>query len=250
MPILVLLTLAAQVLCAIHVVRTGRQLYWLMIIAMLPGLGCGVYFITNILPDLRNDPRSRQVARKVLHTIDPERRRREIKHRLDVSDTIDNRRALAGESLRMGDYANAAELYRSCLKGLYATDPEFLLGLAHAQAGAGDFAAVRQTLETLIQANPNFQSSDGHLLYARSLEEIGEHEAALKEYEALATSFPGEEGRYRYAALLRKRERYADARNIYSEMLKREKAAPRYYKRKEKAWLDAARRELAAMGPG
>ena len=56
-----------------------------------------------------------------------------------MADTVDNRRALAEESLRMGDFSNAAELYRTILKGMYATDASFLLGLAQAQAGANDF---------------------------------------------------------------------------------------------------------------
>ena len=59
----------------------------------------------------------------------------------------------------------------------------------------------------------------------------------------------GEEARYRYGALLKKRERFREAREVFGDMLKREKAAPKYYRRKEREWLDAARRDLAALGP-
>lgn len=249
MPILILVSLIAQIICAIHVARTGRQLYWIWIIVALPGIGCTVYFVTQILPDLRNDPRSRKIARQMLHTIDPERQRRRIQQQLDISDTVDNRRKLAAECLRLGDYANAAELFRSCLKGIYATDPEFMLGLAQAQAGANDFRGTRQTLEALIQAHPDYRSNDGHLLYARALEELGDTEAALHEYQTLATSYPGEEARYRYATLLRKGGRTSEAKTVLDSMLKRAKLAPRYYRRKEKHWLAAAQRELTEVNP-
>ena len=128
MPILVIVSLALQIACAVHVVRSGRPLYWIWILFIGSYLAVIVYFIVAIVPDLRNDPRSRVAANRVRDTIDPERRRRTIQQRLEVADTVDNRRALAEESMRLGDYANAAELYRSILKGMYATDAGFLIG--------------------------------------------------------------------------------------------------------------------------
>jgi hypothetical protein len=250
MPILLLASLALQVLCAIHVVRSGRPLYWIWLLLIGSYLAVIVYALVAVIPDLRNDPRSRTVAKRVLNTIDPARQRRFIEQRLELADTADNRRALAEECLRLGDYANAAELYQSILKGIYATEPPFMLGLAHAQAGSGNYAAARSTLDALIQAHPAFRSSDGHLLYARCLEEVGEHDAALQEYEVLSRSYPGEQARLRYATLLRKHERVDDARQVLRDMLKRAKFAPRYYRRKESEWLDAAKRELSTLDPG
>lgn len=248
MPVLIVVSLALQILCAIHVVRSGRPLYWIWLLLIGSYLAVAIYVLVAVLPDLRNDPRSRKAGQRVLATLDPARQRRRIQERLDLADTVDNRRALAEECLRTGDYANAAELYSSILKGLYATDPMFMLGLAQAQAGKNDFAAARATLDALIQANPQFRSTDGHLLYARCLEELGEHAAALHEYETLARSYPGEEARFRYGSLLKKRARADEAQNVFQDMLRRAKAAPRYYRRKERDWLDAARRELSEIG--
>lgn len=247
MQILALVSLILQILCAIHVVRTGRPLYWILILLIGSYLAVAVYLLVAVIPDLHNDPRRRRFARQMLTTIDPERQRREIKERLDAADTVDNRKALAEECLRLGDYANAADLYRSILKGMYANDPNFMLGLAEAEAGLGDYAKARTTLEALIRANPDFRSSDGHLLYARCLEELGEDDAALAEYEVLARGYPGEEARFRYGRLLKKRGQSGEARSVFDDMLKRARAAPRYYRRKEREWIDAAQRELATL---
>ena len=249
MPALFILSIVLQFVCLVHVVRTGRPHWWMWIIFIGSYLAVAVYFFTQILPDLRNDPRSRKLVRDVHNKIDPERQRRRIAQELEAADTVNNRRRLAEESLRLGDYANAAELYRSMLKGIYATEPGFMLALAQAQAGLGEFAGARDTLDALIKANPEFTSSDGHFLYARCLEELGEHARALEEYDALSTSYPGEEARLRYGLLLKKLERYADARRVFEEMHKRAKVAPAYYRRKEKEYLDAAKKELAALGP-
>lgn len=250
MPILIFASLALQFVCLVHMVRSGRPYWWIWVIMIGSYLGVAVYIVTQMLPDLRNDPRSRSLARQVVHSIDPERQRRRIALELEAADTVENRRRLAEESLRLGDYANAAELYGSVLKGLYATDPLFLLGLAQAQAGLREYEQARDTLDALIRANPDFKSADGHFLYARCLEELGDTPRALEEYAALSTSYPGEEARLRYGLLLKKLERFADARQVFNDMLKRAKVAPAYYRRKEKAHLDAAKRELAALGPG
>lgn len=248
MPILVLVSFALQIACAVHVVRSGRPMYWIWLLLIGSYLAVIVYVVVAVIPDLRNDPRGRAAARNVLNTFDPERRRREIRTRLDVADTVDNRKALAEESLRLGDYANAADLYRSTLKGLYATDPMLMLGLAQAEAGTGDHAAARATLDALIKANPQFRSADGHLLYARCLEELGEHDKAIGAYEVLARSYPGEEARVRYGSLLMKCGRRGDARGVFEDVLKRARSAPGYYRRKEQEWIAAAKRELSGMG--
>jgi hypothetical protein len=248
-PILVLVSIALQIACAVHVVRSGRQLYWIWILFIGSYLAVIVYVIVAVIPDLRNDPRSRHAARKLVQTFDPERQRRTIKQRLEVADTVDNRRALAEECMRLGDYANAADLYRSVLKGVYATDAAFLLGLAQAQANTEDFAGAQSTLDTLFSANPSFRSTDAELLRARVLEAQGHLEAALEQYRTLAISYPGEEARFRYGALLKQRARFGEARTVFRDMLTRAKNAPRYYCQKEKDWLDSAQRELASLGP-
>ena len=249
-PLLVLVSIALQIACAVHVVRSGRPLYWIWILFIGSYLAVIVYLLVAVIPDLRNDPRGRRAATRVLHTIDPERRRRTIQQRLEIADTVDNRRALAEESMRLGDYANAAELYRSVLKGMYATDAGFLLGLAQAQANSNDFDDARATLDTLFSTNPNFRSPDAELLRARVLESHGDQDAALEQYRTLAISYPGEEARFRYGALLKQRGRFGEARAVFRDMQTRSKNAPRYYKKKEKDWIDSAQRELASLGPG
>ena len=248
MPFVFLLSIALQIACAIHVVRSGRPLYWIWLILIGSYLAVAVY--VAVIPDLRHDPRGRKAASKALHAIDPQRRRRELQRQLELSNTVDNRRRIAEESLKLGDYANAQEFYQGLLSGMYATEPDFMLGLAQSQAGLDDYAAARTTLEALIKANPGYKSSDGHLLYARCLEELGDTEAALEEYRVLADSYPGEEGRFRYGRLLARIQRHAEARNVLQAQIRRAELMPSYYRRKEQPWLKAARAELAELGNG
>ena len=178
-------------------------------------------------------------------TVDPDAIRRE---RLALQAAIG--RALAEECLNLGDCANAAELYRSILTGINANDAGFSIGLARAQVGLGDFAGAKATLDQLYAANPQLRSNDADLLRARIDEALGDPDVALARYRDLSTSYPGEEARYRYATLLVQRSHFREAREVFNDMLKRAKVSPKYYRRKESQWLDAAKRGLASLGPG
>ena len=242
-PILVLSVLL-QIACAVHVVRTGRPLYWIFILLVGSFLGIAVYLFAEVLPNLGNSPTARRAVRGVRNRIDPEHGKRRASRNLEIADTLDNRRRLAEQSMASGDYQQALELYRKSLTGLYTTDPHLMLGLAQAQFALAQPAEARATLEALIAANPKFRSSDGHLLYARAVEATGDLDAALHEFEALAQDYPGEEGRVRYAQLLKRTGQRAKAAEVCNEAIKRASLAPKYYQREQREWVELAKREL------
>jgi hypothetical protein len=246
MPALGLLILGAQVLCAAHVVRTGRPFWWIYLIVLAPLVGTIVYLGVEILPGLYRGPTARQVASRVTRVLDPYRGVREAWRRLELSPTIQNKTALAEEYLAAGQPQDAVALYREALSGIHATDPSLMLALARALFSLGNTAEVLATLERLREANPEYSSPEGHLLYARSLEMEGRTEAALREYAALTVYYPGQEARCRYALLLQMTGRVAEARNLFEEIHKAIAYGPRHQYRTQREWYELARRELAA----
>jgi hypothetical protein len=244
-PLLVLSGLL-QIGCIVHAVRTHRPYYWIFILLAGSFIGIAAYFLAELLPELRHNRAARQALSSAHDRIDPERRKRAAARQLDVADTLDNRRRLAEESYNSGDYQQAAELYESGLRGLYRTDPTLMLGLARARFALNLHAEARRTLDELIAANPDFRSPEGHLIYARCLEALGEIDGALHEYQALVEDFIGEEARVRYGLLLKREGRGAEAGEVFRTVLKRSGLAPKYYQREQREWIDIAKRETAA----
>jgi hypothetical protein len=242
---LLALSILLQLGCVVHVVRTGRPMYWIFLLFIGSYIAIAAYFLAEILPGLGQNRTARRALRGAQDRIDPERRKREASRQLDVADTLDNRRRLALESFNSGDYQQAAELYQSGLRGLYSTDPELMLGLARSQFALNLNTDARQTLDALIAANPDFRSHDGHLLYARCLEALGDIAGAIHEYEALVEGFPGEEARVRFGLLLKREGRTAQASEVFKKVLKRSRVAPKYYQREQREWIDIATRETA-----
>jgi hypothetical protein len=244
MPFAAVLTILIQVAFAVHVVRTGRNFIWLWVIIFVPLVGCLVYFFAEILPELG---RSRTVARArnhLINTVDPQRELRRRRELLEATGTVENRVALAEECVEARMYDEAITLYRESLAGIHSTDPNIMEKLARAQFEKGAAAEAKQTLDDLIRENPDYKSTEGHLLYARTLEALGEIDAASKEYEILLGSYPGEEARVRYAQLLTRKGNKARAAELFKETLIRAKRAPKYYRDKEREWIRTAEGEL------
>jgi hypothetical protein len=246
MPALGLLILGAQVLCAAHVVRTGRPFWWIYLLVFAPLVGTIVYLGVELLPGLYRGPTARQVALRVAGVVDPGRGVRDAQRRLEMSPTVQNRTALAEEYLAAGQPQDAVVLYREALTGIHATDPSLMLGLARALFMLGNTAEVLVTLDRLREANPEYTSPEGHLLYVRSLEMEGRTAEALYEYAALITYYPGQEARCRYALLLQVTGRVAEALNLFEEIRKAIDYGPRHQYREQREWYELARRALAA----
>jgi hypothetical protein len=233
-----------QVICLVHVVRTGRPYWWLWIILLLPGVGCLVYFLAELLPDMQRSPTVRRVGTDLVTIVDPGRSVRMLEEELEVADTVTNRRSLARGYVKAGRYDEAVELYRSCLKGVFEDDVGLSLELAFALFLSGAYDEAKQRLEQLGETELGIRAPERNLLYARTLEQMGDVDAALQQYEAIVRQSSGEETRCRYALLLEKAGEVEKAREAFAEIVKRAKRSPRYYRRAQKPWIDVARQHL------
>ena len=139
---------------------------------------------------------------------------------------------------------DAIELFQSCLKGVGEGDADIMLKLAQTYFANDDFKLTIQTLDDIITSNPQFNSTDGHLLYARSLEKLERFDEAIKEYQVVSENFPGEEGRVRYGLLLLKRGETETANKIFELTISRSRLAPKFYQKKEKYWIRLAKSNL------
>jgi hypothetical protein len=232
-----------QIICVVHVVRTGRNFMWIYILLFLPGLGVAAYVIVEILPGLFGSSAARGIRREAVSHLDPGRELRRRRRALEETDTVDNRRLLAEALLADGRHAEAMDLYRGILTGIHADDPGMLLGMARAAYGTRQYDLALQTVQNLTETNPRYQPVEAQLLRAMALEALGRDDEAVKDYEALVTHAPGEEVRCRYALLLQRHGDKNAAKALFDEILARSRRSPRHYRRREQEWIDIARRE-------
>jgi hypothetical protein len=237
-----ILSILIQVILIVHVIKTGRNTIWIWVLALLSIPGAIAYIAVELLPDVFRSRTAQRTARGIKKAMDPTADLRRFENEARVTGNVATKQRYADELTRQGRYDDAIEQYKQALTGLYAHDPNLMLGVARAQFEKGDPAAARATLDELIRQNPDFKSPDGHLLYARSLEEEGNLEKALEEYRVLAPSYPGAEAAVRYAQLLNSQGRGEEARKVARDLLEQARIAPPHYRKAQKSWLDAAQR--------
>jgi len=228
----------------VHCIKTGRNWLWIWVL-IWPGIGfvaALAYVAIEILPDLFRSRAARSTARGFKRAVDPFADLRRFENEARLAGNVAARQRYADELVRHGRYEEAIEQYRQALTGLYAHDPNLMLGMARAQFGSGGAAAARATLEELLRQNPDFRSPEGQLLYARALEGEGSVAKALEQYRTLANSYPGAEAAVRYAQLLDTQGQRDEARRVARELLDQARIAPGHYRRAQRAWLDVAQR--------
>jgi len=237
-----ILSIAIQAGLIIHVIKTGRNQIWIWVLALLSFPGIIAYVAVEIIPDLFRSRTAQRTARGLKRAMDPTADLRRYESEARLTGNVSGRQRYAEELTRHGRYDEAIAQYREALTGLYAHDPNLLLGVAQAQFAKGDALAARTTLDDLIRLNPDFRSPQGHLLYARALEQEGNVAKALEEYQVLAPTYPGAEAAVRYAQLLKAQGRREDAQKVARELLEQARIAPAHYRKAQKSWLDAAER--------
>ena len=102
------LHIAFAIAMCIHVVKTGREMYWLFIILAFPGMGPLVYLIVAVLPDLMNGGMARGLTKAARQALNPEGEYRAARDLVEDSPTVGNRMRLAAAAMERGPAAGPA----------------------------------------------------------------------------------------------------------------------------------------------
>ncbi len=237
-----LLGLAVYVGCIVHAIRSGRINYWLLILIFLPGLGSIAYLLIEVLPAMRNSRAARRAVSEIGEALDPNRALREGKANLEIADTADNRRRLAEERMKRGQWAEAETLYRAALVGPLEDDPALLIGLAKALSGRGDHKGAAEALDRLYRSSPEYESREARLIQARSLEGAGRLQEATDAWRGLIGYTSGPEAQVRYGLLLKKAGEAERSKEVFADAVRTYGRGVGQLEPADREWLAEARR--------
>ena len=205
---------------AIHAIRTGQPMYWLMILFMFPLLGSIVYFAAIYLPGSRLERGARRTVVAAARSLDPGRDLREARAALEATPTAQNHMRLAQALLEAGQPAEAATAFETCLKGPFASDAEIKFGAARAWLESGQAGRAVTHLQAIRNEQPGFRADQLSLLLARALAADGQQEQARAEFEQGLQRFGGFEAHAEYAIWALQRGEQALADKLQAEIYK------------------------------
>jgi len=225
--LILILTYLPSVVCGIHAVRSGQQMYWLWILVIAPLLGPLIYFFAVLLPEFAGGRTARGVTRAAQQALDPERELRLAKQALDDTPTLGNRMRLAQAAERLGRWQEAEAQWAQCVEGPWAEDPAVLMGHARTLIELGRYDEALHRLGQLKKLGREGETPPATLALARVYEGLGRNDDADAAYRACVDRVPGLEAGGRYVAFLAKVGRRADAELGLAEIDRRlQKIAP------------------------
>ena len=220
-----------------HAIRTQQDRYWICIIFMMPFLGSLIYFAVIFFPKLRSTPVGYQIETKLRKTQDPERELYEAQKKYEASQTSTTR-IILGKALVDNNRADEALIYyQQALTGIYATSPDILLQYAYALFMDHQYTKAKETLNFLREKNPDYNSDESHLLYARVLVSLNEREKAKKELETLISYFPSLEAISFYLQTLIGWNQIDKANHVLLIIEHRLSYLPKHTKRLNAQWI-------------
>lgn len=198
-----LLIIGVQVICIVHLMRTGRNPLWITALIFLPGVSALAYLIVEILPGLGSNRHVRTAKAKAIAAIDPERELRAARDALDLADTAAGRLRVADALAELGRHDEALPLYRESIR-MTVGEPDLRTQgkLAATLYATGHGAEALALLDTIPAPLGQSEKDRQALLRAKILVHLGRKDEALALYEDIVTRMPGEEARCLYAALL------------------------------------------------
>jgi hypothetical protein len=229
----------------IHVLKTGRNRMWIMMLVFMPLIGGIAYLVIEVLPEFSGSLTGQRAMRGVKKTLNPGADLKQHEAAWAQSPNVDNGRRYAEALVNAGKLVEANEIINQALKGLFSTEPTLLLVKARIEFEQDQMAEVIETLELLQNKNPEVRSPEGHLLYARALESENRADEAIKEYSSVSGYFPGVEARYRLALCMQNAGKQVASKSEFESILNDAKLAPAHFRKSQKQWLDAVKRNLS-----
>lgn len=167
---------------AVHAVRTGRQMYWLMILFMFPLLGSVVYFFAEFLPSTRIERQVAQAGNAIARAVDPGRDLRDAKQAYEISPSAQSQQQYALALLNAGDAQQASQHFAECLAGPFGNEPDLRLGAVRTNLELGRFPDAIKLLRAVRSDNPNYRAQDVIVLLAQAYWANGDMSAAAATY--------------------------------------------------------------------
>ncbi len=186
-----------QIICIYLAFKNKVDYWWYFIIICFPFLGSIAFLYFNFYS--RDNVENLQESVKSVFVDNYEIKK--LKHNLTISDTHNNRIALANEYFNVGNYNKAKEIYLTCKKGMYANDVDLNIHLLETHYSLEEYNEVVEIAEQ-IKDEKLFQTSKAKIGYAWALNEIGNIEKASSVFQEMEIDFSNYEQRYEYIRFL------------------------------------------------
>ena len=228
----------------IYIMKNGHDRYWIYLIFIFPLVGILAFLIVVVSPEFARTRQGHKLKVVVSNSLRPNASVEQATRQFEMNPCVANRLQLADVLMDRLLVADAHEHYQQCLVGIDQYNPDIMLKLAEAQLYLDKIQQCIATLDQLRTQNPNYNSSYGHLIYARALAANNEQARAIEEFEALIDYYAGYEAKVRYSEYLQKIGKSEQAQTLLESVLDLSKHSDRFVREMNAEWVSLAKKLL------
>lgn len=243
-----LLPILLQVLLIIHVVKTGRDRFWIYILVFIPLAGGIAYFIIEILPDILRSSATRNTVQEVSRAMNPNKEFEAVSRRAEMSPTVENISLLGLEHLKRKNYTEAEACFKRCLNGPFSDSIPIMTNLAETYYASGQFGEAETLLNEITTLQGEDVTAEIMLLHGNVKAALGNYEAADSLLRQAASRASDLKYKYWYGRFLSQRGDSARANDFYNQILISYENMPKYSRKFNRRWVDLVKQELQKTG--
>ena len=207
------ISLIIQVYCIYHAYKNNAEQKWYWLIFFLPLIGCAIYLYLNVY----NKSNVNQISSTIVDIANPNYKVRQLEKQVRFSGTVENKTKLADKYLQANNYAEAIELYTSCIEGSSYVDTHIYSQLTLAYYFAGNYESSLFYAEKIAQ-DVDFSESENKIYYAWSLYELGKYKEAETVFESMEDRYCNYPQRIAFCQFLKLMDRNEEALDKLEEM--------------------------------
>ncbi|MBJ6368110.1 hypothetical protein JF259_08415 [Snuella sp. CAU 1569] len=187
--------------------------YWAFVILFLSVLGCLIYILTQVY----NRRDAEKIQEGIISVVNPTKRIKDLEHKLQFSETYQNRVNLADAYLDIQDNQNAITHYLEALEDTSQNNFYVYGKLIEAFYNTQDYKSVIAYAEK-IKNQPEFGKSRIQFLYGLAQSELGNYDVAEANLRAIDIRYSFYEERLTLAKFLLNRQKNEDAKLLLDEI--------------------------------
>ncbi len=236
------LVIGLQAFCIYHAIKNRAPYYWIFIIFFLSGIGCIIYFITQVY----NNRDAEKITSELTHIINPTKKIRDLEKQLEFSESYQNRVNLADAHLENKDYPNAIKHYKEALDGNFQNDFYVIKNMIEAYHHMEDYKSVVD-YGSQIKSHTEFKKSRTQFLYGLALEKQGNISEAEENLKAIDIRFSFYNERLIYANFLLNIGKKEEAKEILESLVSEGQHMTKPNKRLYRTTINEAQKLLDAF---
>lgn len=237
------LVVGLQVFCVIHVLRTGRELYWIFIIFFLPVIGALIYLYMHGRGSLSALTPSLRIKIPMLELLNE----RAIESDYRDHPSLDNKIRYSELLLKRQRYEEARSILSDELQGPLRNNVSLLFAYARICFVLEDYWRTLEILDTASKVPNSDRLKQRHLLRAMAYERVDDAENADLFFREAQGGFIGEEAKVRYGLFLAKAGRIEEAKQRFQKVIDSCRISSREYQREQRHWQRMSADELARL---